>query len=132
MEGDDNALNVFLDYQSRAPIYEQIKTQIISQIGNGVLTGDEQLPSLRQISSKLSVNINTVKRALSELEAQGIVYTVPGKGIFISGETTINVIADELLRDSRAAVTKAKNAGVSEEDMMALIKEIYKGGETLD
>lgn len=126
-------MNVFLDYQSRAPIYEQIKTQIISQIGNGVLTGDEQLPSLRQISSKLSVNINTVKRALSELEAQGIVYTVPGKGIFISGETTtINVIADELLRDSRAAVTKAKNAGVSEEDMMALIKEIYKGGETLD
>lgn len=123
-------MNIFLDYHSRTPIYEQIKEQIVLDINRGVLKKDDQLPSLRQLSAQLSININTVKRALSELEAQGVIYSVAGKGIFISGNAeSQNIYLEQSLDAVKNALINAKQMGVSEEKITAILKEIYKGVE---
>ncbi len=123
-------MNIFLDYHSRTPIYEQIKEQIVLDISRGVLKKDDQLPSLRQLSAQLSININTVKRALSELEAQGVIYSVAGKGIFISGNAeSQNIYLEQSLDAVKNALINAKQMGASEEKITAILKEIYKGVE---
>lgn len=123
-------MNIFLDYHSRTPIYEQIKEQIVLDINRGVLKKDDQLPSLRQLSMQLSININTVKRALSELEAQGVIYSVAGKGIFISGNAeSQNIYLEQSLDAVKNALINAKQMGASEEKITAILKEIYKGVE---
>ena len=123
-------MNIFLDYHSRTPIYEQIKEQIVLDISRGVLKKDDQLPSLRQLSAQLSININTVKRALSELEAQGVIYSVAGKGIFISGNAeSQNIYLEQSLDAVKNALISAKQMGASEEKITAILKEIYKGVE---
>ena len=123
-------MNIFLDYHSRTPIYEQIKEQIVLDISRGVLKKDDQLPSLRQLSAQLSININTVKRALSELEAQGVIYSVAGKGIFISGNAeSQNIYLEQSLDEVKNALISAKQMGASEEKITAILKEIYKGVE---
>ena len=123
-------MNIFLDYHSRTPIYEQIKEQIVLDINRGVLKKDDQLPSLRQLSAQLGININTVKRALSELEAQGVIYSVAGKGIFISGNAeSQNIYLEQSLDAVKNALITAKQMGASEEKITAMVKELFKGVE---
>ena len=123
-------MNIFLDYHSRTPIYEQIKEQIVLDINRGVLKKDDQLPSLRQLSAQLGININTVKRALSELEAQGVIYSVAGKGIFISGNAeSQNIYVEQSLEAVKSALINAKEMGASEERITAMVKELFKGVE---
>lgn len=125
-------MTFLLDFHSRTPIYEQIKEQITALVGSGILKADDQLPSLRQMSSELSVNINTIKRAFSDLEAQGIIYSVAGKGSFISNNMPKNVIADSALEDARLAISKAKSMGVKKADVLKILNNIYEGDETYD
>ena len=123
-------VNIFLDYHSRTPIYEQIKEQIILYVNKGVLKEGEQLPSLRQLSATLGININTVKRALSELEAQGAIYSVAGKGIFISGnKESQNIYIEQSLASVSNAIKSAKQMGASEEQVNKIVKDIFKGVE---
>ncbi len=123
-------MNIFLDYHSRTPIYEQIKEQIVLDISRGILKKDDQLPSLRQLSAQLGININTVKRALSELEAQGVIYSVAGKGIFISGNAeSQNIYLEQSLDAVKLAIINAKQMGASEEKITAMVKELFKGVE---
>ena len=123
-------MNIFLDYHSRTPIYEQIKEQIVLDISRGILKKDDQLPSLRQLSSQLGINVNTVKRALSELEAQGVIYSVAGKGIFISGNAeSQNIYLEQSLDAVKLAIINAKQMGASEEKITAMVKELFKGVE---
>ena len=123
-------MNIFLDYHSRTPIYEQIKEQIVLDVSRGILKKDDQLPSLRQLSAQLGININTVKRALSELEAQGVIYSIAGKGIFISGNAeSQNIYLEQSLDVVKSALVTAKEMGASEERLIELVKELYKGVE---
>ncbi len=123
-------MNIFLDYHSRTPIYEQIKEQIVLYIAKGVLKKDDQLPSLRQLSSQMGININTVKRALSELETQGVVYTIAGKGVFISGDKDSQSIYLKQSLDAVAvAIQTAKQYGATDSDVTAIMEKIFKGGE---
>ena len=123
-------MNIFLDYHSRTPIYEQIKEQIVLDISRGILKKDDQLPSLRQLSAQLGININTVKRALSELEAQGVIYSVAGKGIFISGNAeSQNIYLEQSLDAVKNALITAKQMGASEEKIAAILKDVFKGVE---
>ncbi len=123
-------MNIFLDYHSRTPIYEQIKEQIVLDISRGVLKKDDQLPSLRQLSAQLSLNINTVKRALSELEAQGVIYTIAGKGVFVSGdEKSQNIYLQQSLDAVKTSLVNAKAMGADRNQIEGLINEIFKGVE---
>lgn len=121
-------MNIFLDYHSRTPIYEQIKEQIVLDISRGVLKKDDQLPSLRQLSAQLGLNINTVKRALSELEAQGVIYTIAGKGVFVSGDTkSRNIYLQQSLDAVKVSLVNAKAMGVDRKQVEGLLNEIFKG-----
>ncbi len=123
-------MNIFLDYHSRTPIYEQIKEQIVLDISRGVLKKDDQLPSLRQLSAQLGLNINTVKRALSELEAQGVIYTIAGKGVFVSGDTeSQNIFLQQSLDAVKTSLINAKAMGADREQLEGLLNDIFKGVE---
>ncbi|OPY60133.1 MAG: HTH-type transcriptional repressor YtrA [Pelotomaculum sp. PtaU1.Bin065] len=72
-----------LDLRSRAPIYEQLVEKIKELIINKVLKPDEQLPAVRVLAGELTINPNTIQKAYRELEHQGYIYSIPGKGSFI-------------------------------------------------
>ncbi len=84
---------VLIDNKSGLPIYDQIYTQIKSQIISGDLKEDEPLPSIRNLSKDLRISVITTKRAYDELEKEGFIYTVPAKGCFVAKKNM------ELLRE---------------------------------
>ena len=77
-------MNILIDNRSGAPIYEQIVEQVRMQILDDTLQADEALPSIRNLAKDLRISVITTKRAYDELEAAGFLYTVPGKGSFVS------------------------------------------------
>ena len=76
---------VHLDYRDARPIYAQIADGYRDQIKAGVLVAEEKLPSVRELAVQLSINPNTIQRAYRQLEAEGWIATVPGKGCFVCG-----------------------------------------------
>ncbi len=86
-------MNLFIDNKSGAPIYEQIYTQIKSQIISGALREDDPLPSIRNLAKDLRISVITTKRAYDELEKEGFLYTVAAKGCFVAPKNV------ELLRE---------------------------------
>ena len=74
-----------IDYQSRTPIYEQIVERFQMLILKGVLKPDDQMPSVRSLALQLSINPNTIQKAYAQLEQQGYIYPVKGRGNFVSG-----------------------------------------------
>ena len=76
---------VHLDYRDAKPIYTQIVENFRAQIASGVLQPGEKLPSVRELAQQMSINPNTIQRAYRELELQGVIATVPGKGCFVCG-----------------------------------------------
>lgn len=73
-----------INYRDGRPIYEQVVDEIKRMVVHGVLEVDSQLPSVRQMAAELSINPNTIQRAYSELENRGVIYSVKGKGNFVS------------------------------------------------
>ena len=86
-------MTVLIDNKSGSPIYDQIYTQIKDQIISGALSEDEMLPSIRNLAKDLRISFITTKRAYEELEKDGFLYTVPGKGCFVAPKNV------ELLRE---------------------------------
>ena len=86
-------MKILIDNRSGAPIYDQIYSQIKSQIIGGTLQANEMLPSIRGLAKDLRISFVTTKRAYEELEKDGFLYTVPGKGCFVAPKNT------ELLRE---------------------------------
>lgn len=78
-----------IDYRDSRPIYEQVVDGVEEMIVRGVWGPDTQLPSVRQLASELSINPNTIQRAYGELEKRGVVYSVKGRGNFVSGDGSV-------------------------------------------
>lgn len=115
-----------IDVRSRIPIYEQLKDCILNYIALGILNADDRLPSIRQISADSSVNVNTVKRAFCDLERDGIIYTVAGKGCFVSpGAKENSSAAKKALTELEPYLVSAKNKGVKKEELLSLLGKIY-------
>ena len=130
-EGDD--IVVLIGSHSRVPIYVQLKEQIIMLINTGIYKSNDQLPSIRSLSKELNINVNTIKRAFAELEVDKVVYSVPGKGIFVSENPIGNkMIVDSALKDIRVVLTSGKAKGVSRDAVDSLVDEIYKAGDKND
>lgn len=124
---------IIIDYRSRTPIFEQIKEQVMNLINTGQLKPDDKLPSIRQLASELDLNVNTVKRAFQELEAEKVTYSVPGKGVFISE----NAIANEFVLNNAEAelqriISSSKAKGMPADRIIALVNEIYEKGDEND
>lgn len=124
---------LFIDYHSRVPIYEQIKEQIIMLINTGVYKPNDKLPSIRNLSQELNINVNTIKRAFAELEHDGITYSAQGRGIFVSENPIGNQkIKASALDDARVIINSCKTKGVEKRELTALVDEIYKAGDKND
>ena len=118
---------ILIDIRSRTPIFEQIKEQIINLINIGELKPDDKLPSIRQLASDLDLNVNTVKRALQELETERVTYSIPGKGIFVSPDAVANKIVQEgAEKELTRILTSSKAKGITLERVIELANEIYE------
>jgi len=113
-----------VDLTSRTPIYEQIYQKIVGLILSGVLTENEQLPSVRSLAKSTGVNPNTVAKAYQELERNGVIYSVPGRGSFISAQN-FDEFRKKALTDFDNAVNEAFNKGISPEDLKVRIETLY-------
>ena len=118
---------IAINYRDSRPIYEQIKDGLRRLILTDVLKPNEKMPSVRELSASLAINPNTVQRAYRELEAEGCIYSVPGKGRFVAESKTVDpqrVAA--LMAQLDEAVTELGYLGYTRE---ALSARILKGGK---
>lgn len=130
-KGGANVL--FIDYHSRVPIYEQIKEQVIMLINTGVYKPGDKLPSIRNLSNELNINVNTIKRAFGELEHDGITYSAQGRGMFVSENPIGNAkIKASALEDAKLVLSSCKAKGVSKNEVVSLIDEIYSEDNSND
>ncbi len=104
-----------IDFKSRRPFYEQLVENIRAMVLSGALSGDDPLPSVRQLSSELGINPNTVQKAYAALEQQSVIYTIPGKGNFIRQDTESLRAGQEqaLLRQLSTLAQELKALGVT-------------------
>ncbi len=116
------------------PIYEQICTQIKAQIISGKLAPGEALPSIRALAKDLRVSVITTKRAYDELEADGFLYTVAGKGCFVA-EKNLDLIREQKLKELEdhlsAAVGLAAQCGVSSGELTEMLHILQKEDPSL-
>lgn len=107
------------------PIYEQISTQLKNQIIAGTLKPGEALPSIRALAKDLKISVITTKRAYEELEAQGFLNTIAGKGSFVA-EKNLDLIREKRLQELeehlQAAVELAKTCGISERELQEMLR----------
>ena len=119
-----------LDYRDARPIYEQVKDGLRRLMVTGVIREGEKLPSVRTMAGTLAINPNTIQRAYEALEAEGYVYSVPGKGSFAAPNTGVDEgRKNDLLRTFDQTAGELLFLGVSGEELWARIRAL-EGGET--
>ena len=121
-----------IDALSRVPVYEQIIEQLESFVLSGILEPHTQLPSVRGLSVQLSINPNTIQKAYSELDRKGIIYSVPGKGCFTSGDAReiLMNISRSKLDNLDVLLNELKLAGVHRSEIIEHVDIIYEKGKT--
>jgi GntR family transcriptional regulator len=115
-----------LNFKSGKPVYLQVVDQIKSAAASGALRPGEPLPSIRPLAEQLRINRNTVSKAYAELENQGVIATIAGKGCFVSENNSPfkkQVREKMLAADIDAAIVQAHHLQVGDTDFLALVKE---------
>ena len=117
---------VHLDYRDARPIYSQITDGFRQQIRSGILANGDKLPSVRELAASLTINPNTIQRAYRELEMEGWIATVPGKGCFVCGDPGMDFRQEAALwEDFHRACEGLMALGY---DPQTLMEKIGKGG----
>ncbi|AKS38404.1 GntR family transcriptional regulator [Anoxybacillus gonensis] len=126
-----------LDLRSRKPIYEQLIEKMKEMIIHDVLKPNEQLPSVRLLAKQLTINPNTIQKAYRELEREGYIYSIPGKGSFVANKK--EAIYDEKVKQLEESIFKlcqeAFYIGVKKEHIFSIVERAQstmRGGEELD
>ena len=123
-------MEIVISNSSGKPIYEQIKDQIKAQIMAGSLKAGDPLPSMRTLAADLRVSVITTKRAYNDLEAEGFIETVTGKGSFVAAQDP-QLLRESNLREAEAhigrAVEVARRAGISREELHEILDIEYDG-----
>ena len=125
-------LNILISTLSQTPIYEQLQNQIKEMVLNGNLKSHEQLPSIRLMAKDLKVGIITVKRAYEELEKEGIIINLQGRGCFVAEIDIIKIkaIHIDMLRERLLEIKEFADASdISPVEMFKVLTEIYGGSE---
>jgi GntR family transcriptional regulator len=122
-------MDIVISNSSEKPIYEQITTQTKDAIIKGVLKEAEILPSIRSLAKELKISVITTKRAYDELEKEGFISIVPGKGTFVAAqnkdllrESRIRIVEEKLIE----AVEAAKSIGLSFEELLEMLKLLFE------
>lgn len=118
---------ITIDYQSRAPIYEQIVERFQMLILKGVLKPDDQMPSVRSLALQLSINPNTIQKAYAQLEQQGYIYPVKGRGNFISGSGQLAKQKKlSFFEDLKNLLLYGREIGISQEECRNYMNQFYQ------
>lgn len=125
---------ITIDFRDRSPIYEQLVSCIKQLIIHGVFTENEQLPSVRSLAAELGINPNTIQKAYTELERQGIAYTVSGKGCFIAdtAENIKKARKSEILKLLEDQAKQATELSIPLSELQDAINKGYNGGKNND
>ena len=116
-----------LNYRDARPIYEQVKDGLRRLVVTGAIQERERLPSVRQLAASLAINPNTIQKAYEALEAEGYVYTVPGRGTFATAQTDVSRERREtLLRQFDAVAAELEFLGVPAEELAARLRKERK------
>ncbi|WP_100406970.1 GntR family transcriptional regulator [Bacillus solitudinis] len=112
-----------LDIRSRVPIYEQLVGKLKELIIHEVYQPNQQLPSVRVLAQKLTVNPNTIQKSYRELELQGYIYSIPGKGKFVAPQatTTNNKKVTKMKQELLKLLSEALYLGIDKEEILSLI-----------
>ncbi len=121
-------MNIIILNSSNEPIYEQIKNQIKNEIIRGSLKENELLPSIRQLAKELRISVITTTRAYNELEKEGFITSVQGKGFYVL-PTDSNLIKEQVLRSIEdcfmEAIKYSKSINLNKKDMLVIFDNIY-------
>lgn len=117
-----------VDLQSRTPIYEQLYRKVVELVVKKQLSPGDKLPSVRELAKSLGVNPNTVSKALQNLERDGIIYSLAGRGSYIS-EQKGSLIRENAEKKFSSAVREALCAGLDKTDMLRIIDKVSETGE---
>ena len=126
-------MNIQIETKGTTAIYEQIMLQIKSKIVEGKLKVNEQLPSIRALAAQLQISVITTKKAYEELEKEGLIHSIAGRGFFVSEcnqdylkEKQMMMIEKKMVE----AVLVCKHAGLTEEEMIQMAKALYEMEES--
>lgn len=118
-------MTILIDNKSGLPIYDQIYSQIKAQIISGALSQDDPLPSIRGLAKDLRISVITTKRAYDELEKEGFVYTVPGKGCFVAQKNVL-LLREENLKKIESHMQRiielSATCGLSQEEVIEMLR----------
>lgn len=123
-------MDIIIQNTSGKPIYEQITAQIKNQILSGALQAGDALPSMRLLAKELRISVITTKRAYEELERDGFIETVTGKGSFVTAQNA-ELLREEALRRTeqalRGAVDTARQGGVTDSEVREMLELVLEG-----
>lgn len=128
--GEVKLMHIIINGSLMVPLYEQITDQIKTMIRKGELKENDNLPSVRTLSKELKISALTVKKAYDNLEAEGFVVTVHGKGTYIAAanaELLLEEQKKELEADLEMVIQKGRRFGISKEDIRSLFELILEG-----
>jgi GntR family transcriptional regulator len=123
-------VKILISNASEKPIYEQITTQLKAMIISGELLPESPLPSMRLLAKELRISVITTKRAYTDLERDGFIETVPGKGSFVAKKNTELIREQQLLlaqEHLQKAVDAAKHFGIPRSELSEMLELIYDG-----
>jgi GntR family transcriptional regulator len=125
-------LNIVFSGTSNVPIYEQIINQIKLSVINKELLPNEPLPSIRNLAKDLQISVITTKRAYEELEKEGLIYSIPGKGFYVSEQNT-NMLSEKkialLEQQLTDLIMECRAVGLEAKDIKDMIDMLYEEGE---
>ena len=119
---------ISVDTRDRKPIYEQLTDNIKNLVLRGILSPDEQLPGVRTLAVELAINPNTIQKAYAELERQGIIYSIHGRGSFVTNnvERLRALERESILSEIEKAFLGAVQASITKADISALADKIWR------
>ena len=122
-------MRIIISDKSNVPIYEQITKQIKEGILSYALEADEMLPSIRQLAKELQISVITTKRAYEELENEGMIYSVPQKGFFVS-PSKVEILKEKrlkLIEDAAAKlISESRAAGLSLDEIQSMLELLWE------
>ncbi|MBQ6614454.1 MAG: GntR family transcriptional regulator [Clostridia bacterium] len=123
---------ITVDLRSRTPIFEQIISSVRELVILGIMLPDEPLPSVRSLAAELAINPNTIQKAYAELERQGVIYSLAGRGNFVSSDTSelCSEHRKMLVRNAVESALEAAGHGVDKDEILAAVKNALEGGKS--
>ena len=119
-------MRLIFDFESKTPIYQQLRDQIVVGIAEGKLTPGEKLPTIRALADESGINMMTVSKAYQMLNNEGYIVTDRRKGTLISNKTKESPVKEETLKELRVIISELQLAGLSLDEILTLCKEYYR------